>query len=193
MLALINHCDKSISEFSQFLTELKIEHKLTDKEAEIIHADKIILYGTGKTKDAIKYFHIQNLFTVLRICKKPFLGIGTGCSLLTEFSNEDKAACLGIFKATAEPFSDTERLENTGSFSVEQIKENPILNNISPEKKFYFSNKLYIPENCCTTAITGNKLKYSAILKKDGFTGIQFLPEKSGDVGIKVLMNFINS
>lgn len=57
------------------LSELKLDFEVTYSESEILHTDKVILPNTGSISSAVKQLHLLNLFTMLRLCNKPMLGI----------------------------------------------------------------------------------------------------------------------
>jgi glutamine amidotransferase len=62
---------------------------------------------------------------------------------------------------------------------------------IKQDEFFYFANSYYVPIGRSTTAVTENKIDFSASLEKDNYFGVQFHPEKSSASGLKVLQNFI--
>jgi glutamine amidotransferase len=66
-----------------------------------------------------------------------------------------------------------------------------LFNGIKQDEFFYFANSYYVPVGISTTAVTENKIDFSASLEKDNYYGVQFHPEKSSEPGLKVLQNFI--
>jgi glutamine amidotransferase len=72
------------------------------------------------------------------------------------------------------------------------INDSDIFGNLNKKEKFFF-NKLFTIENCSLTTSLLDGYSISTSIEKENFTGIQFLPEKSGTSGERVLINFINN
>ncbi len=193
MIALIDYGSGNVASVANALTELEQEFKITSNEAEICRANKIIFPGVGEASYAIRQLHLLNLFTVLRIVKKPMLGICLGMQLMADFSKEGNVACLGIFPVTAEKFDEKKtKVPHMGWNDIQITKESKIFEGIKNGERFYFANSYYLPECPYTTSISNNEINFSASLEKDNFYGVQFHPEKSGDAGLKLLKNFID-
>jgi imidazole glycerol-phosphate synthase subunit HisH len=171
---------------------LSEKFKITTDETEIIKSDRIILPASGDTANALRNLHILNLYTVLRICKKPLLGICLGMHLMGDYSADGNVSCLGIIPVNAERFeTPLNKRPFRGNHSISLKKKSPLFKDISDGESFYFCNSYYIPVNEHTTAIADNNMKFSASLQKDNFYGVQFSPQKSGEAGLKIIQNFI--
>ena len=192
MIALIDYGAGNVASVANALTELKQEYKITKNEVEICKADKVIFPGVGEASFAIKQLHMLNLFTVLRIVKKPMLGICLGMQLMADFSKEGDVTCLGIFPGGAEKFDPAvTKVPHMGWNDISIKKGSKLFEGIKDGEHFYFANSYYLPENDYTTSVTNNKISFSASLEKDNYYGVQFHPEKSSDAGLKLLRNFI--
>lgn len=64
--------------------------------------------------------------------------------------------------------------------------------NIQREENFFFDNSRYLPVEHYTSAVAGHIPIFTAAIEKDNFFGVQFLPEKSGEPGIRILQNFLH-
>ena len=193
MIVVINYLNENIENLTDSLDKLGKEYKVTCSESEILRSDKVIFPGFGIASNAIGKLHLTNLFSFLRMCKKPLLGVGLGMQLMAELSTEGgNIPCLGIFPYSAEKFTDENmKIPFTGFNDVELIKESKLFKGISQRENFYFSNSYFLPVNELTTSVAENKIKFSASIEKGNYYGIQFHPEKSGKAGLKVLSNFI--
>ncbi len=189
MIAIIDYGIENNAALLNMLHGLGVEAKIVSQEVEICGADKIILAGKDDVVTAIKKLHRQNLFSMLRMVKKPFLGIGVGAQLLCDYISEGNAAGLGVISASVEKFDQPE--EHSGSFQISPVKESAILKNIEPDAKFYFTGSFYIPANEFTTSLVLNGATRSASVEKGKAFGIQFHPEDSGEIGLQVLKNFV--
>lgn len=193
MIAVINYINENIEDLTNSLNNLGKDFKITNSESEILQADKVIFPGYGMASKAIGKLHMTNLYSFLRMCKKPMLGVCLGMQLMADISTEGgKIPCLGIFPAIAEKFSNENmKVPFTGWNEVAVIKESKLFRGLEKKVKFYFGNSYYLPVNEFTTSVSENKIKFSASMEKDNYYAIQFYIEKSGDTGLKVLKNFI--
>ncbi len=193
MIALIDYGSGNVASVANALTELNEDFKITNNEVEICKADKIIFPGVGEASFAIRQLHMLNLFSALRIVKKPMLGICLGLQLMADHSTEGNAACLGIFPVTVEKFDHSKtKVPHMGWNSIEIKYPGKLFSGISSGEHFYFANSYYIPLNGCTTTLTDNNgTVFSSAMEKGNFYGVQFHPEKSGDAGLKLLKNFV--
>ncbi len=192
MIALIDYGAGNVASVANALTKLGEEFKITNKEADICNSDKVIFPGVGEASFAVRQLHILNLFSVLRIVKKPMLGICLGMQLMADQSTEGNVACLGIFPGTALKFDPAKtKVPHMGWNSVQLNKESKLFNGIKSGEHFYFAHSYYVPVNEFTTAVTNNNIDFSASLEKGNYYGVQFHPEKSGDTGLKLLKNFV--
>jgi imidazole glycerol-phosphate synthase subunit HisH len=191
MLTIIDYNLGSVDKVADSFTLLGIRFKITRNENDIIGSEKIVLSGTKEALSAIKKLHLLNLFSVLRIVKKPVLGIGLGMQLLSEFSREGDVACLGKFAGTVEKFESTiSKVPFSGSYKIRTDKNSILFNDIDETAEFRFRNSFYLPVNDYTTAHSINGVSFSAAIEKDNFYGVQFHPEESGKDGLTLLRNF---
>lgn len=167
---------------------------VTDDMATIQSADKVIFPGVGEASFAMQYLQERNLDKVIQELRQPVLGICLGMQLMCRYSEEGNTTCLGIFNESVKKFSSENQI-----FKVPQIGWNtiynlqsPLFTNINQHEYCYFVHGYYAALGEHTIATTNYILPYSAALHKNNFYGVQFHPEKSADVGEKVLTNFIN-
>ena len=192
MIALVDYGLEKNHPLIKLLSELKIDFKATHSESEILRADKVILPNTGSISSAIRNLHLLNLFTILRLCNKPMLGISLGMHLMTAYTKGGNLSCLGIFPGTVEKIDREKKSESRFNLSeVILVKVNKLFKNIQSEEKFFFDHLHYLPIEQCISAVAGHIPIFSAALEKDNFFGVQFLPEKSGEAGSQFLKNFI--
>lgn len=173
------------------LSELTQDFIITSKELEILSAEKIILVGYGDASQGAKKLHLLNLFSLMRILKKPILGIGLGMQLMCNYSTEGNVSCLGIFPGSTEKFGEPESNRHKGLDSINLLLDSKLFNGISNSDKFYFDHSFYISKNESTSSLSQNRILFSSSLEKGHNYGVQFHPEKSGEAGMKLLRNFI--
>ncbi|MGK9367757.1 imidazole glycerol phosphate synthase subunit HisH [Melioribacter sp. Ez-97] len=192
MIALIDYGAGNIQSVKNALDDLNVDYTVTNRESDILKCDKIIFPGVGEASFAIRKLHLLNLFTMLRVTKKPLLGICLGMQLLTAKSKEGDVCCLSVFNTTTEMFDSSKvKVPHMGWNKVEIIKDNPLFEGIENNSYFYFAHSFYVPYNENTIAVSEYGVKFSAAVAKNNFYGVQFHPEKSGERGIQILKNFI--
>lgn len=179
---------------------LKISSNLDD----IKNADKLVLPGVGTAKFAMDNLTSKNLAHVIINSTKPLLGICLGMQILAKSSSETlknespSVNCLGLIDAKVEllknnnPNINDFRLPHMGWNKVKIIKDHPIFKNIPNESYFYFvhSYAMNLNENTIATCNYGEC--FSAVVAYNNFIGTQFHPEKSGEIGSKLLANFVD-
>jgi imidazole glycerol-phosphate synthase subunit HisH len=174
------------------LERLGLEFNLTDNPEEIRSADKVIFPGVGEASSTMNYLKEHNLDKVIKDLKQPVLGICLGMQLMCAHSEENDTSCLGIFDETVKLFvpKANEKVPHMGWNSL-TIK-NSWLDATLDEQFVYFVHSYYVPINPHTSAITEYIQPFSSAMKKDNFYAVQFHPEKSANVGEKVLQSFLN-
>ncbi len=191
MIAVINYGVPDIETIAKALDALKYEYIITNKEYDILKSDRIILPGEGDMSFAVKQLHKNNLFTMLRVCKKPILGINTGMQVFADHLKDKNINGFGMFPSSIEKFDpEISKVPFTGLNSIEIKTASKIFNGIEAGEKFYFEHSYYLPINIYTTSIADNNTAFSASAENGNYYGVQFHPEKSGDAGLKLLRNF---
>ena len=192
MIALIDYGAGNVASVANALNELNQKYKITNNENEICKADKVIFPGVGEASYAVKQLHKLNLYSLLRIIKRPVLGVCLGLQLMADFSTEGDITCLGIFPGDVLKFdSQKVKVPHMGWNDIHFRKESKLLSGIKDGERFYFANSYYLPVNEYTTSCCNNVVDFSASMEKDNFYGVQFHPEKSSDAGLKILKNFV--
>ncbi len=175
------------------LERIGVEAVVTDNHDEIRTADKVIFPGVGEASSAMAYLKSKGLDTLIKSLKQPVLGICLGMQLMCSFSEENNTECLGIFDQKVRLFPNTEyKVPQIGWNNITQLKTD-LLTDVPENAYMYFVHSYYV-ENCDEAiAKTDYVVEYSSAIRKDNFYAVQFHPEKSGDVGQKILENFILS
>ena len=173
---------------------------VTNKTEDIKKADKVVLPGVGAFGDAMQEIEKQGLSAAVAEhikAKKIFLGICLGMHMLFESSEESpQVKGLGILKGTVKKFDPQTGLKipHMGWNQIKIKKINcPIFKNLEDNSSVYFCHSYYPqpaqPE--IIAASTEYGLDFASIIWQDNIFAMQFHPEKSQAVGLKILENFV--
>ena len=192
MISLIDYNAGNIASVANALTKLNVDFVITQDLSVIQNSDKIILPGVGEASSAMNKLKERNLVYTLMKTKIPLLGICLGMQLFCQFTEEGNTDCFGIIPSKAKIFDKNKvKVPQIGWNQVKVIKKSNLLMNIKDSEYFYFANSYYIPINEFTIASSIYGAEFSSIIEKDNFFGVQFHPEKSGELGLKILNNFV--
>lgn len=176
------------------LERIGIDAMLTDNHEEILLADRIIFPGVGEASSAMSYLKSKNLDQILLSCTQPVLGICLGMQLMCAYSEENDTNCLGVFKEKVRKFIPTstkEKIPQMGWNSIYDLKSS-LFNGIPNESYCYFVHGYFADKGEETIAVANYCGEYSAALHTNNFYGVQFHPEKSAEIGTRIIENFIN-
>ena len=194
MIAIINYNAGNTASVANALESLGFEYEITNDANKILSADKVIFPGQGRAKSAMDDLKAKRLDKVIKEIKRPFLGICLGMQLLLPYSQEDDTKCFGVIKGTVKRFPNNEKIPQIGWNDLKQTQGNSLLDEIKNKTYVYFVNSYYVQtddSNILATYKYG-KITAAGIIRKNNFYGTQFHPEKSGEVGLKILENFLN-
>jgi len=175
------------------LERIGIEAVLTDDHAALLSADRIIFPGVGEASSAMAYLRDKNLDKVLLSCKQPVLGICLGMQLMCAYSEENDTNCLGIFKERVRRFKPTaanEKIPQMGWNNITDLNSS-LFDGIQSGAYCYFVHGYFADKGEHTVAVTSYCGEYSSALQRNQYYGVQFHPEKSAEVGMKILENFL--
>jgi glutamine amidotransferase len=177
------------------LERLGVTPLITDQEAEICAADKVIFPGVGEAGSAMRYLKAGNLDRVIASLKQPVLGICLGMQLMCSRSAESQTTCIGVFDQEVERFAVDAvtglKIPQTGWNTLTRLKGN-LFAGVQEETHMYFVHGYYVGLGPQTIAETQYGLTYSAALQKNNFYGVQFHPEKSSTAGERIIQNFLD-
>jgi glutamine amidotransferase len=201
MIAIIDYGMGNIHSVNKALQLYGAKTLVTNKPQDIRGADKLVLPGVGAFDDAMAELKKQDLIDVLNEQirnKKPFLGICLGMQFLFDKSEEaKKTKGLGILKGAVKRFAGTggQKVPHMGWNQLRNINANcPLLRGIADNAHVYFCHSFYPDpkDKNVVAAVTDYGINFASIVWKDNVYGVQFHPEKSQGVGLKMLENFVN-
>lgn len=191
MIVIIDYGAGNIQSVKYALNRLGVEAVLTSDPGLIKRADKVIFPGVGRAKFAMDKLAKAGLDKLIPNLTQPVLGVCLGMQLMCKHTEEDDTNGLDIFPIEVKEFKKTLKVPQIGWNQISELKGD-LFSEVEEDSFTYFVHSFYIPDNDFSIASTSYGLKYSSAIQKDNFYATQFHPEKSGDVGEKILKNFIN-
>ncbi len=189
-LVIINYGAGNIQSIMFAIERLGYKAVLSNNPDEIKAADKVIFPGVGEASYAMKMLQESGLDTLIPTLKQPVFGICLGMQLMCNYSEEGDTKGLGIFDVDVVKFSSKVKVPQMGWNNIYNLKSD-LFKGISENEYMYLVHSFYAPLCAETIATTNYELEYSSALENNNFYGTQFHPEKSGDVGEKILENFL--
>lgn len=175
------------------------ESEITADKNKIKSASHVILPGVGSFGDAVASMAEYGLVDTVRdaaLSGRPFLGICLGLQLLFAESDESPAVRgLGVLdgKISLIPKNDGLKVPHMGWNSVEIKQDSGIFKNIPNGSYFYFVHSFYLnganADEVAGTTQYGTEIQCA--VEKGNLCATQFHPEKSGEVGLLLLKNFL--
>ncbi len=200
MVAIIDYDAGNIKSVEKALVYLGKEAKITRDYDEIMYSSHVILPGVGSFGEAMSKLREYGLEKAIQdvVAKgTPFLGICLGLQLLYESSEESPGvAGLGLLKGKIIkiPKQDGLKIPHMGWNSLDIREHATLFKGIDNHSYVYFVHSYYLQaEDECEVAATAEYATHiHASVEKDNIFACQFHPEKSSEVGLKILQNFVN-
>lgn len=200
MLAVIDYGAGNLRSVLHALDHLGVQDvHVVRWPGELHGVDRIILPGVGAFGAGMEQLEKQGLVDPLRDVLRsgiPYLGICLGMQFLFEYSNEmGWHRGLGILPGHVTRFPDTINLKipHMGWNQLQYTRSSPLLDKLPEDSCAYFVHSYYcVPENAADILITAEYgIPFAAGVQHDNIYGVQFHPEKSQSVGLRILSNFL--
>ena len=199
MIAIIDYDAGNIGSVSKAFEYIGEKPVVTRDVETILSADKVVFPGVGSFGDAMDKLHRYGLVEVLRKVADsgtPLLGICLGLQVLFEKSEESPGVeGLAILpgKICEIPKDGIHKIPHMGWNLLEFPRESALFKGIQDDSYVYFVHSYYLQaaDENIVVATTEYITHIHAAVEKDNVFGCQFHPEKSGDVGLQILKNFV--
>jgi glutamine amidotransferase len=189
-VAIVRYNAGNVQSVINALERIGASYTVTDDPRELQAADRVIFPGVGEASTAMTYLKNTGLDVTIREMTQPVLGICLGMQLLCERSEEGDTECLGIVSGRVQRFSIKEKVPHMGWSQVTAL-DHPLFCGIPERSYFYFVHSYRVEQNDCTVARCDYGEAFSAAVARRNFVGVQFHPEKSAEIGEKLLRNFM--
>ena len=195
MIALLDYGAGNVGSVKKAVEYLGFPSQIVGSPDELEKAGKIILPGQGHFGSMLRAMEERGLLSILRrkIAEGiPYLGICLGLQALYAASEEAPGvAGLGVLPGTVTRFRKLEKVPQIGWNQLQIRRASRLFQFVNDGSFAYYCHSYYGPDVREAVAVTDYGETYASGIEKENVWAVQFHPEKSGEVGLRVLRNFL--
>lgn len=198
MIAIVDYGAGNLHSVNKAVEFVGGQAIVTSDPKKIIDADKVILPGVGAFKDGLNGLQARNLISLITnyaATGKPLLGICLGMQLLFEESEEQGIhQGLGLLAGRVISFRDSSlKIPHIGWNTISLERRSSLFSGIQTGDHMYFNHTYCCcpQENEDILTSTNYGVSFSSAVNRGNIYGVQFHPEKSQKIGLKLLQNFV--
>lgn len=201
MIGIINYNAGNIRSVELALLKLNIPYLISNKPQDLAKVDKIIFPGVGEARFAMTELKKSGFDVFLKDwtqAQKPLLGVCLGSQIIFDYSEEGDTPCLSLIPGTVRHFpkdfyEQGLKVPHMGwnNLKFTQTKTQ-LYQNIAQDSNVYFVHSYYIEpkDPLVITATVDYGIAVPASVKCNRIEAVQFHPEKSGQIGLSLLLNY---
>lgn len=193
MILVLGYNNTESGFLNKIFSELNIEYRYSLLEGQISKADKLILPHPQNFNSTYRRMQMMNLFSLLRLIKKPILGINDGfCLMCNHILNKYKCG-LGLFDMDIE--SNTDEDVNEQNFIegyLNKMGESVLVKNLKEKEVIHFLPKREIENYPYITSMIKNKEEnYALTLEHKNYFSVKLNFEHNRQIGEQIIRNFL--
>src|SRR5271170_7838678 len=192
MISILDYGAGNLRSVQNTLGEIGAAFELVRDAEGLSRAAKIVLPGVGhfgQMMRALDQMQVRDALLDRIRAGVPFLGICLGLQALFQSSEEaPEERGLGLFEGVIRRFPATARVPHMGWNQIVPCPGSKLVRDMQPY--LYFAHSYYAPLHPATAATCTYALDYTAVLESRNIFGVQFHPEKSGPLGLRIVRNF---
>jgi imidazole glycerol-phosphate synthase subunit HisH len=198
-LVVVDYGVGNLGSVGRALRRLSQDYRLTSDPLAVREADLLVLPGVGHFGESMTNLRARGLEQPIRDSVRSggrVLGICVGFQMLFGTSEEAPGvAGLGLVEGDVRRFGDANPVPHIGWNQLERLTSEPLLDGVSEGDYFYFLHSYYAVPACESSAwaFTDYGTRFCSVAGHGRVAGIQFHPEKSQELGLRVLSNFCRS
>jgi len=196
VIALLDYSAGNVGSVLKAIEHLGHSAEVVDKPEALRSAEKIIFPGQGHFGTMMRALEERRLLTALReslASGTPFLGICLGLQALYEASDEaPDVPGLALLPGRVARLQGVFKVPHVGWSQLEIRSQDGLFRGVADGSFVYFCHSYYGPATNESSAVTHYGQTFASGLEMKNIWAVQFHPEKSGDVGLKVLGNFLS-
>jgi imidazole glycerol-phosphate synthase subunit HisH len=181
------------------LAHIGARYEITSDADRLARAERIVFPGVGDASHAMRVLSRRGLDVALaerHAAGVPILGICLGCQIVLDATEERNAACLGLVRGAARRFPPScGKVPHMGWNTVRYRDGHRLFVGIPQGSSFYYVHSYYPAPAADDAAIAWSEygFEFAAAIEHGSLVATQFHPEKSGDVGLRLLRNFVET
>ncbi|MBL8175442.1 MAG: imidazole glycerol phosphate synthase subunit HisH [Bryobacterales bacterium] len=196
MIGIIDYGAGNLRSVQNTLAEIGAPYRLIHTPEQLRAASKVILPGVGhfgQMMRALEMMEMQEPIKKVISLGVPFLGICLGLQALYERSEEaPELEGLNLLPGVVKRFTHELRIPHMGWNEIVPKEGSTLLHNLGPKPHLYFAHSFYAPVGPATAATCEYGVPYTAVVESRNLFGVQFHPEKSGPLGLRIVKNFVD-
>lgn len=198
MICIIDYEAGNLRSVQKALEKCGADARITSDPRDLLNADKVVFPGVGAFGQAMKAVERFGFVEPIRQfvdSGKPFLGICLGLQLMFESSEESPGVPgLSLFRGHVKRLAPDLKAPHLGWNEVRQVASSPLWHGVADGGYFYFAHTFYIQptENKIIVGETDYGGRVPVAVQNGNVFGLQFHPEKSQALGLKIVENFVN-
>lgn len=197
MISIFDYGAGNLRSVQNTLGALGAEYELIRDAEGLRRATRLILPGVGHFGQMMRALdELQVRAALLETIRAgvPFLGICLGLQALFTSSEEaPEERGLGIFEGVVRRFQGDLRIPHMGWDQLERLRASRLLEGTGDQPFVYFAHSYYAPVVAATSAVCEYSVPFTAVLEHDNICGVQCHPEKSGELGLTIVRNFVEN
>lgn len=198
MITIVDYDAGNPTSVKRALAAVGVESVVTPDPDVVRRAERIIFPGVGHATSTMAVLVERGLDQALRdafAAGTPILGVCVGAQLLLTHSEEGDTPCLDLVPGRVRrfpPLPPELKVPHMGWNQLRVLREHPVLSGIPEQNELYFVHSYYLEptDSACVLATTEHGIEFASAFQHRNLVAVQFHPEKSGPLGLRVLERF---
>ena len=195
-MAIVDYQAGNLRSVQKALERFGATAVITSDQAEIERAAGMVFPGQGANDSSMRQLRAKELVEPIKdfvASGKPFLGVCLGLQLLLDGSDEGVEPGLGVLAGWVRHLPAGSKVPHMGWNQVEFRANHPVLDGVASGSYFYFVHSYYadLEQQAVVAATTTYGVKFCSAVAWDNVVAVQFHPEKSGAIGLRLYQNFV--